>query len=68
MAEEQNLIRECPECGHYTGQAVGGRCTVFVPGPPGGPWAVMCHHDCYKAMTGKSLMEKFAETWKKGNA
>lgn len=61
--------RMCPVCNHHTSQAIGGKCTVFVPGPPDGPLAVYCDCDCYKVLTGKSLMEKIAESfWGKTEA
>lgn len=52
----------CPVCGHHTSQAVGGVCTVFVPGTdPDGPPAEFCGCDCYKAATGRTMLDAFAE-------
>lgn len=52
----------CPGCGHATVHAVGGICSVFVPGPPDGPLAVYCGHDCYRAITGETITDRFART------
>jgi len=57
-----DLITTCPACGHHTIQAVGGMCTVFVPGPVDGPLAEKCGCDCYKALTGRTMFEDIAAT------
>jgi hypothetical protein len=52
----------CPGCAHSTSAAVGGICTVFVPGrTDGGPLAEYCGCDCYRATIGRGLMDEFAD-------
>jgi hypothetical protein len=52
----------CPACGHHTSSCIWGRCTTFVPGPPGGPLAEYCGCECYQAITGRTLNSEIAES------
>lgn len=48
----------CTGCGHHTSAWIGGSCTAFVPGPPGGPLATYCGHDCRRHLTDTTTIEE----------
>ena len=57
--------QQCPACGHHTSACLGGRCTAFVPGPPGGPHAAYCDCPCYREITGRDFDGGLAEVFRK---